>query len=88
MLTDLDSNTEQFNKMINKLMITRGWSQGQTEQLSSSFAGVSLPPRGGTFEQLRLLLPVLGDVPAGPQDEVEVVLGVDGVVDIGIWRDL
>ena len=90
MLTDLDYIIlNNLTMMVNKKGTT--WeSQGETKQLSPCLAGVSLPARGGAgaFEQLRLLLPVLGDVPAGPQHEVEVVLGVDGVVDVGIWRDL
>ena len=57
-------------------------SQSQTEQLPAGLAGVPLPARRGLAEQLGLAVQ-LGAAGPRSQHEVEVVLRVDRVVDVG-----
>ena len=59
----------------------------QPQQLPPRLAGVPLAA-GRRLEQLGLLVPLLRDVAPRPQHEVQVVLRVDGVVNIRIRRDL
>ena len=61
-------------------------SEGESQELSTSLRGVSLPARRRRWALQQVAHPLLRSLPL--QDKVEVVLRVDRIVNIGLRRDL